>query len=502
MNRTNFLKLTLSALSVSMVAGCSMQGMTGQSSVENLNTQNSYLGAIEYQNQTITKESAKKLNREIDLQRASQLALWALPITSMYQGHEAAKKNLGFSDEELVIGLYEGYDGVYPFITANVTTPYTVCNLDLSATGPVVVEIPAGGIFGVANNAWQEPIIEIGSGEKETLLFVGPGQDYPKDFKGQVVQSDTFVLGYFYRVLGVGAEADKLKTAVTTYKLTEAKTPPKTKYITFDPKSDADVTIATQPRGMEYWNLVNAYVQKEPMADRDRFFYAWLKDLGIEKGKPFNPTDYQKEILLEGVNTGMAMGQATSFNKTKEKFASSLYGNDSGWEDAMAGMNPKIDLDTYSMFNERTSYTYEAVTTSSGMVSRVPGKGSAYLGTYYDSDGNALMGGQNYKLRIEPNPPAALFWSITLYDIENRLIIRNDTKRSDISSRSENLVTNSDGSVDLYFGATVPTGFESNWIQTNPGESFFAYLRLYGPEQAFFDQKFPMNKVEKIGENH
>lgn len=491
------LSIACSTLTLSMLGGCSALGISGIAP-NSTSFESTYLGKIEYQDQTITKASAKKLNREIDLQRASQLALWAMPITSFYQNFKAAKENLGFENDEVVIGLHEGYDAVYPFLTANVTTPYTVANLDLSATGPVVVEIPAGGIFGVANNAWQEPIKEIGSGKKETLLLVGPGQDYPRDFNGEIVHSDTFILGYFYRVLGVGAEAKKLTTAVTSYKLSEAANPPETKYIKFDPKPGEKVSIATQPRGMAYWELVNEYVQREPLADRDRFFYAWLKDLGIEKGKAFNPSDYQKEILLEGVTTGMAMGQSTAFNKTKDKFASSLYGNNSGWEDAMAGMNPKIDLDTYSMFNERTSYTYEAVTTSAGMVSRVPGKGSAYLGSYYDADGNALMGGNSYKLRIEPNPPAALFWSITIYDIQNRLIIRNDSRRSDISSRSESLVTNSDGSVDLYFGPEAPVGYENNWVETNEGESFFAYLRLYGPEQEYFEQTYPMNKIEKL----
>ena len=461
-------------------------------------TQDTYLGKIEYQDQTLTKASAAKLLRQVDLQRASQLTLWAMPITSFYQIHKAAKANLGFSDDEVVIGTYEGYDAVYPFVTANVTTPYTSSNVDLSATGPLVVNIPAGGIFGVANNAWQEPIKEIGSGKAERLLFVGPGQEYPKDFKGEIVHSDTYIFGYFYRVLGTGAEADKLKTAVTAYKLSDAANSPETKYVSFNPKPGDKASIGTAPEGMGYWELVNAYVQKEPMADRDRFFYAWLKDLGIEKGKPFNPNAYQKEILLEGVKTGMAMAQATAFNKTKAKFASSLYGNDSGWEDAMAGMDPKIDLETYSMFNERTSYTFEAITTSAGMVSRVAGKGSAYLGSYYDADGNALMGGNNYSLHIEPNPPAANFWSITVYDIKNRLIIQNESRRADLSSRSEALVTNSDGSVDLYFGPKAPKGKENNWIQSNKGQSFFVYLRLYGPEQAYFDQTYPMNKIEKI----
>ena len=497
MRTISSLKLAISALSIAFLASCSDPSINEPVVVEGQTTQNTYLGEIEYQDQTLTKASAAKLNRQIDLQRASQLTLWAMPITSFYQTHKAAKSNLGYNDEEVVIGLYEGYDAVYPFITANVTTPYTVSNVDLSATGPLVVNIPEGGIFGVANNAWQEPIKEIGSGKKETLLFVGPGQDYPKDFEGEIIHSDTYIFGYFYRVLGTGADAEKLKTAVTSYKLSEAANPPKTRYITYNPKPGDKVVLGTQPTGMDYWELVNQYVQKEPMANRDRFFYAWLKDLGIEKGKPFNPTAYQKEILLEGVKTGMAMAQATAFNKTKEKFASSLYGNDSGWEDAMAGMDPKIDLETYSMFNERTSYTFEAVTTSAGMVSRVAGKGSAYLGSYYDADGNALMGGNNYSLHIEPNPPAALFWSITVYDIANRLIIQNDIRRSDLSSRSEELVTNSDGSVDLYFGTEAPIGKENNWIQSNKGQSFFVYLRLYGPEQDYFDQKYPMNKIEK-----
>lgn len=462
-------------------------------------TQDTYLGKLEYQDQTLTKASAAKLHRDIDLQRASQLTLWAMPITSFYHSYMSTKTNLGLSDDaEPVIGLFEGYDAVYPILTANVTTPYTISTVDLSATGPLVVNIPEGSVFGVANNAWQEPIKEIDSGKKETLLFVGPGQDYPKDFKGEVIHNDTFMLLYFYRVLGTGEEAEKLKNAVTAYKLSDAANPPATKYITFNPKPEDKVFIGTAPEGMEYWELVNAYVQKEPMADRDRFFYAWLKDLGIEKGKLFNPTTYQKEILLEGVKTGMAMGQAVAFNKTKEKFASSLYGTDLGWKDVMAGMDPKIDLETYSIFNERTSYTYEAITTSAGMVSRVAGKGSAYLGSYYDADGNALMGANNYSLHMEPNPPAANFWSITVYDIANRLIIQNDTRRSDLSSRSEDLVTNSDGSVDLYFCPEAPRGKEHNWIQTNKGESYFVYLRLYGPEQDYFDQTFPMNKIIKI----
>jgi hypothetical protein len=482
----------------SALAAVALMATSLASPVSAESVKDTYVGKIEFQDQTITKATAEMLHRRMALQRASQLVLWSLPITSIYQLVDALKSNLGVDGNEPEIGLYQGYSSVYPFLTANRTTPYTVSVVDLSKTGPLVVNIPAGGVYGVANDAWEKPIKEIDSGKAETLLFVGPGQKYPKDFKGEIIQSDTFIMLYFYRVLGTGPKADKLKTAVKAYKLSDAANPPPTKFITYDPKKGDKVGLNTQPRDMTYWELVNDYVQKEPMADRDRFFYAWLRDLGIKKGEPFKPTADQKKIMMEGLEVGMAMAQATSFNKTREMFPTALYGKDSGWENVMAGMNPKIDMKNYSMFNERASYTFEAVTTSAGMISRVPGKGSAYLGTYYDADGNALMGGNNYSLRIEPNEPAANFWSITVYDIENRLLIRNDIEKSGINSRQKSLIKNADGSVDFYFGPKAPEGKGPNWVQTNKGQSYFLYLRLYGPEQPFFDQKWPINKAIKM----
>lgn len=479
--------LTASVLLVSALSG----GAVAQD-------QDTYLGKLEFQGQTITKDTAALLHKQIALQRTTQLVSWAIPMMNFETLYPALLSNQGASKEDVFFGLYTGYDGVYPFMTANVTTPYTIGMSDLSVTGPIVVDIPAGEIYGVVNDAWMQPIKEIGDGKAGKLLLVGPGQEYPEDFNGEVIQSDTFHVLYFYRALGTGADAEKLKTAVKAYKLSQADNLPETKFLTYTPKDGDIIGLNTQPRDHRFWELVNTYVQREPMAERDRFFYQWLKDIGIEKGKPFKPSDDQKEIMQQALDVGMAMSQAISFNKTREMFPTALYGKDSGFEDAMAGMDPAIDLPTYSMFNERASYGFEATTTSAGMVSRTPGQGSSYLGAYYDADGNALMGGENYVLTVGPNPPAANFWSITVYDIENRLIIRNDSKRSDRSSRTEGIVTNSDGSVDVYFGPKPPKGQDNNWIETNEGDSFFVYLRLYGPEQAYFDQTFPITPIKKV----
>ena len=58
------------------------------------------------------------------------------------------------------------------------------------------------------------------------------------------------------------------------------------------------------------------------------------------------------------------------------------------------------------------------------------------------------------------------------------------------------LLMNADGSVDLYFGPTAPAGKEANWLPT--GEDFFLILRLYGPQQAYFDKTWKMNDIERV----
>ena len=56
---------------------------------------------------------------------------------------------------------------------------------------------------------------------------------------------------------------------------------------------------------------------------------------------------------------------------------------------------------------------------------------------------------------------------------------------------------NEDGSVDLYFGPKAPDGLESNWIPTEGHESY-VWLRLYGPEEAFWNKSFKMPDVEPV----
>jgi len=131
------------------------------------------------------------------------------------------------------------------------------------------------------------------------------------------------------------------------------------------------------------------------------------------------------------------------------------------------------------------------------MVSTTPGIGQAYLGAYKDKDNNWFDGGKNYKLTVPASPPAKQFWSFTIYDTYNRVGIDNKTQNADISSRDD-LKKNADGTVDLYFGPQAPAGYEKNWLQTNPGKAWFAYFRLYGPEEAYLNRTWKLPDIETV----
>jgi hypothetical protein len=117
--------------------------------------------------------------------------------------------------------------------------------------------------------------------------------------------------------------------------------------------------------------------------------------------------------------------------------------------------------------------------------------------TYRDADGNLLQGGKNYRLRIPPDPPAALFWSLTAYDEETRGFVPN-TDRIGMGPQNPGYKINEDGSVDIYFGPTPPEAGESNWIQTTPDRLWFTYFRLFIPTEPFFDRSWVLPDIENI----
>ncbi len=441
-----------------------------------------------------TKASAEKLFDDMDFQRACQAYLWALPTVGFEYVLREQRNVLGAKNGDVVI--YKGYQNVGRFLTPNVTTPYIIGFMDLSGAGPIILEVPAGAIAGSAMDFWQRPLTDFGvtgpdQGKGGKYVLVGPGQKTPPDLPEEVrvVRSSTFGIGFFYRALDADpAKSEAMEKSIRTYPWSQRDNPRSTKHI----KPDAPQT-ATLPRGMEFWEQLAAVINREPVDDRDRFFVAMLRPLGIERGKDFKPDERQRRLLTEGAQVGELMAKANSFDK---RFQGSRYRPDAHW-DYVIMADPLQDLPDYSQFDERAAYFYKAVALSKGMVNKTPGVGQAYLGSYRDENGHAFDGGKSYWLQVPPNPPAKQFWSVTVYDAETRGIVQNQQKIADRSSRQE-LVANADGSVDVYFGPKPPKGFEKNWIPTVEGRSWFTYFRLYAPLEGYFDQSWPLPDIKSV----
>jgi hypothetical protein len=65
--------------------------------------------------------------------------------------------------------------------------------------------------------------------------------------------------------------------------------------------------------------LVHQFIQNEPQKEEDKIFYTYLKYLGIENGKPFNPSEKLKTILAEGANLGELMCKSNQMKPRHDK---------------------------------------------------------------------------------------------------------------------------------------------------------------------------------------
>ena len=417
---------------------------------------------------------------------------YALPIVGMEQWHQGFLQEAKYGDWL----IYKGRETKIPIITANTTTPYVVTFVDL-AKASYYVEIPPGPIGGLVNDIYQTPQADLGvlgpdQGKGGKYLLVGPETEVPEGHDADfVVKTKSNLVFVGTRIIGLTGEAyDKSLRAHRIYQVGGNRE--NVKFITASQKPG---WMGNQSRGMKYWQDLNGVLQNEPVVDRNRFILTQLRGAGIEKGKPFQPDARQKRILLEAEEMGNAMAMVNTFSRASQK---EKHWPDRDWlyilnMDHLDHLHPHF----YEVA-EIAAYTYEAITTSKGMVLNNVGSGSKYLGAYVDDDGNWLDGKQRYEIVVPKDAPAKQFWSITVYDNDTRCIIQNSQGKSDISSAQAGVKTEPDGSTKIYVGGKAPQGYENNWIESNPNKGFFVYLRLYGPTESYFDKSWKMPNVKKI----
>ncbi|MBX3059803.1 MAG: DUF1254 domain-containing protein [Anaerolineae bacterium] len=115
-----------------------------------------------------------------------------------------------------------------------------------------------------------------------------------------------------------------------------------------------------------------------------------------------------------------------------------------------------------------------------------------------DADGRPYDGAHQYVLHFEKEelPPAAAFWSITMYDHEG-FQCANEINRFAIGDR-DNLTFNADGSLDIYLQHEHPGNERlSNWLPS-PAGAWNVCMRLYAPRPQALDGRWNPPAVKRV----
>ena len=117
-----------------------------------------------------------------------------------------------------------------------------------------------------------------------------------------------------------------------------------------------------------------------------------------------------------------------------------------------------------------------------------------------DADGDPLSGAHNYTLRLGPGqlPPVNAFWSVTMYQLPESLLVDNPINRYLINSPMlPSLVKDSDGGVTIRVQNQSPgPDQEANWLPAPPGP-FAMVMRLYWPRPEALDGTWQPPKLTK-----
>lgn len=459
----------------------------------------SRLGELTFERGYPTEETTKKLQDEMDYQRAVQAYLWAYPAVS-FESIRVGSAAASGGDYNVLRIADKFVDTKSQWLTANDTTIYAVSNIDLGKTGPIVIDIPPGAIVGIIDDFWQRAITDVGlpgpDGDKGgKFLLVPPGYTGELPATGYHVLRGT-MNNYNFMVRGIVVDnnvpdaVERVKR-LKIYPFADRANPKPTTFVSFS----GETMNTLPPQGMEFWSRLSNFINNNPVQERDRFFMAMLKPLGIEKGKAFAPDARQRAILEEAAKTGDAMARTMLYDAEKRLAGASAFpGTHWNW---VVLVSPTQETDNYSQLDERLHYTYGAIYTSPGIGVKKAGPGSTYVQSFKDKAGDRLDGGKTYRLHVPANAPAAAFWSLTLYDTDTRSMVQNPNNDSALSGYDK-VKKNADGSMDLYFGPKAPAGQESNWIQTVTGKGFYPMFRFYSPTAPLFDGSWKMPDIELV----
>jgi hypothetical protein len=461
-------------------------------------TVKSRLGKLDFEGGYPSKKAIDRLYESLDLQRAVQAYLWALPVTGFAQWQRQQVEVFGAEDGDVV--FYSSHRDKLGMLGPLPDTPYLVGFYDLMASGPMVLEYPAGETSGHILNARQQPIAELGldgmdRGSGGKFLVMVPGQAPGNTDGFMIIESDTFEIMHGLRILSTDAyDVDRIRQSYRAYPHASYQDPRPTRVLTPEGRDWS----GRPPGGLGYWELVREQVRFEPEHYHDRAIVAMLGPLGIDRRKPFAPDENQKDILEEAAVIGEATARSLSFALRDDNDVAYL---DTHWHrPPFLGDYRFVDGAKVLDYRAARFFRTNGLNVFANRTS--PGEGEARLITFRDKGGRWLQGDNEYRLRIPADVPADRSWTVTVYDAETRSFFDTESGIVGRNSRMD-LAENEDGSVSLFFGPKEPENEDrkKNWIPTLPAKGWFAFLVVQDPTEPFFDESWQLPDIRRTDDD-
>ena len=218
-----------------------------------------------------------------------------------------------------------------------------------------------------------------------------------------------------------------------------------------------------------YFRYAARALKANPPHATDFSQLARMARMGIVPGTDFDPTRFGTAELAE-IEAGVKAAR-----HAQSAALATMGTRVNGWA---------IETGTIGVYGN--SYLKRAMIAQAGLGANPP-EDAVYPLLMTDADGAPVTGDTGYVLHFDAAelPPAAAFWSITMYDAEGYQVA-NELGRFALGDRDP-LGFNADGSLDIYIQRTSPgPGRQANWLPAPPGPLGIT-MRLYAPRPEALD---------------
>jgi hypothetical protein len=378
--------------------------------------------------------------------------------------------------------------------TPNSDTPYSWLGLDLR-TEPIVLTVPAiqkDRYFTIQLIDWYTFNFDyIGTratgNAGGTFLIAGPR------WKGEtpagitkVFRSETdFILAFYRTQLFNPGDIDNVKKIQAQYKVQTlsaflGQPPPKAA-----PKIDfiKPLTPQQEKTSLEFFNILNFILQFCPTNPSETELMARFAKINVAAGQHFDASK-----LSPDVKAAMEQGMGDA------------------WVD-FAALRKQVEAGTVTsgdLFGTRAylknNYLYRLAAAVLGIYGN--SKQEAMYPVLRAAPPGQLNGGNRYTVRFAPGqlPPVNAFWSMTMYDLPDSLLVANPINRYLLNSPMlPQFVKDPDGGITFYVQNESPgKEKEPNWLPAPKGP-FAIYMRLYWPKAEALEGKWIAPPLRVVG---